>query len=996
MGYKECVSEIVAQADEGAITQKQADKLLTAIDSVRRLKRGQESLLTVDEEVRNALEQHLHGEVLQARIKKLNALRNKSIKDASLARAVNFHNQFKGKAWYSPQHALEMLVSGSERDFFGGKQSFAARTTELTSQFLGAFEAMLQDNGLSTYWSTLDDELPLARAIFNVDELEPDTSLPTEARAIAEYYKKTNKAQIARLNRNGAFIKELQGYIVAQSHDPDKIRAAGRDAWKQNIRALLDEDKTFHASNDFLDNARSSFIESLVKHELQKYEDSGEKIPRGLKKQTREEVEARYSEGAYEVEFQDHISTEIDRRLDAMYDALATGKHTTSDDVADYLAGFVGGGNLARQVSSNRKLHFMDASAFYAYHQKFGVGTLREAVVRGLERNAKNIAALETFGTNPANTLKILKEQFADELIKQGQHKAAADLMNFTGHEDVYKTITGEANRPERLWLAQFTASSQAIMGMAKLGGAIYSAVGGDVPTIGRALERQGVPILSAHVKAYQAAFAGATSEETKRLSRSIYVGLNHLEKAAMMRLGGGAIDNLPGALSKTTRLFYKLNALTWWTDSAKQGTAAALADWLGQHANLKAKALPEELQIQFRKYGITPQEWDAIRSVAIDTADNGRAVVPESLDNLDDAAIKKALDLDAKGQEALKQLVDFDVKQQLAQTLNESPVYNAAQKLRDYAASLREEGQLQWGKNYYTSFGRYLEKMQRNLPEDITQAMQAVGYKKGMNLKELMNSMSDTTERTLREESTARQQIRVDKWLAQETQRSRDALTSKLRNYFVDIIDQAVLTPGAYERNIATGGTRPGTFGGSALRLLSQFSAFPLTYITKVWGPAIFEKASFDTAGMVALMAHGLVLTTVATAAKDVAEGKTPMSLDHPASWGRIVSRSGFFGIYGDYLMAESLKAGPVLSLVGDLMDIKSKAMAGEWESAEKKAIRTLYTNIPFNNLFYTKQATDYLIYSMLTEQIDPGYNERQRERIMEKYGQQYWMPGQ
>ena len=46
---------------------------------------------------------------------------------------------------------------------------------------------------------------------------------------------------------------------------------------------------------------------------------------------------------------------------------------------------------------------------------------------------------------------------------------------------------------------------------------------------------------------------------------------------------------------------------------------------------------------------------------------------------------------------------------------------------------------------------------------------------------------------------------------------------------------------------------------------------------------------------------------------------------------------------------------------------------------------------NIPFANLFYTKQAMDYLIWYQLQETINPGYLRRMEKRVERENNQKF-----
>src|SRR3546814_2942035 len=88
------------------------------------------------------------------------------------------------------------------------------------------------------------------------------------------------------------------------------------------------------------------------------------------------------------------------------------------------------------------------------------------------------------------------------------------------------------------------------------------------------------------------------------------------------------------------------------------------------------------------------------------------------------------------------------------------------------------------------------------------------------------------------------------------------------------------------------------------------------------------------------------------------------------PATWAAAFVQGGGAGIYGDFLLGESNRfgggllqtlAGPTLGAVDDLHDLYSRVKAGDDSAAA--GLRFVISNTPFANLFYTRQALDYLI---------------------------------
>ena len=64
-----------------------------------------------------------------------------------------------------------------------------------------------------------------------------------------------------------------------------------------------------------------------------------------------------------------------------------------------------------------------------------------------------------------------------------------------------------------------------------------------------------------------------------------------------------------------------------------------------------------------------------------------------------------------------------------------------------------------------------------------------------------------------------------------------------------------------------------------------------------------------------------------------------------------------------------------------------------GETGKAGAEMFRLFKSHIPFQNLFYTKQVTDYLIFNQLLEVINPGYLKRTEDNLQKKFGQSYFL---
>jgi hypothetical protein len=242
----------------------------------------------------------------------------------------------------------------------------------------------------------------------------------------------------------------------------------------------------------------------------------------------------------------------------------------------------------------------------------------------------------------------------------------------------------------------------------------------------------------------------------------------------------------------------------------------------------------------------------------------------------------------------------------------------------------------------------------------------------------------------------------------AREIATTRDELISRLDTYFMDRADFAVPQPGAAERAMLNQGTEVGTVEGEAIRLIMQFKSFPITVIRRSLGREVHGAANgkTDIMGLAHIIATTTLFGYASMVAKDVLKGKEPrqftgdLEKDSKLMFAAM-SQGGGLGIYGDFLFGEysrygrsflSTLAGPTFGQVDDLAEIFTRIRTGEDVSAN--AMRMVINNTPFINLFYTRQALDYLILYELQEMANPGYLRRMESRIMRENDQQFFIP--
>lgn len=260
---------------------------------------------------------------------------------------------------------LMAQISPSNKRVDSAQVSVENQQLAYHKQFMGEMYKDLKRAGLDGYVQArkrlgvgfgagaLDKEITQELWQINSRDGRPGISGSKEARQIAEIiHKHMDRARIV-LNRNGAWIRELNGYIATQSHDRMKLQTAGFEKWFADVIPGLDVARTFGKE---------------LNHE------------------------------------------QLVDAMQAVYGTLSTGNY--SDDVE--LGPVVDlGVNLGKKVSQHRVLHFMDADAWLAYNNQYGPGSLFKAINNTMTRAARTAGLMSIFGPNPRKMM----EDMAQELI---------------------------------------------------------------------------------------------------------------------------------------------------------------------------------------------------------------------------------------------------------------------------------------------------------------------------------------------------------------------------------------------------------------------------------------------------------------------------------------------------------------------------------------------------------------------------------------------------
>lgn len=227
-----------------------------------------------------------------------------------------------------------------------------------------------------------------------------------------------------------------------------------------------------------------------------------------------------------------------------------------------------------------------------------------------------------------------------------------------------------------------------------------------------------------------------------------------------------------------------------------------------------------------------------------------------------------------------------------------------------------------------------------------------------------------------------------------------REDMAQRLYALYADRMDYGVLNPGVGERALLYQGGKPGSALGTTLRLITQFKTFMVAQLRKTWGREIYGQPDSlgSMSGLIQFAMAGTALGITSNFLTQLLKGQDPTSQweANPAlAIAAGFTRAGSASVIGDFLFSDfnrhgtSIAAyalGPTVGNLETFGRMYSSMVRGENPAGDALTLTRSMT--PFTNLFYTKMATDYLIWNGLTEWANPNYLKRVQKNLKKNQG--------
>lgn len=476
-----------------------------------------------------------------------------------------------------PDIGLEAMLVGRNDARTGSRRSVASEVAQLRGKYNSGINYDFDQAGLVKFISSGSNDREIADAMWRIGRGQKLDGMTPQSVSAAKIISKWQESARVDENRAGAWVGKVPGYIVRQSHDILKIRAAGYESWRNAILPRLD-DVTFDGITD-----REKFLKNV-------------------------------------------------------YDGLASGVHLSADK-PDWMNGFKGSQNAAKRASQERVLHFKDGVSWHEYNQQFGTGSLREALFGGLNNAARTTGMMRVLGTNPQNMFKYLTDTISEDLRGTVSPAAQADFASKVKrlNRTTMPQIDGSLNIPGSVGMANASAGIRGWLRMSQLGGAVISSFN-DVPISATEMRYQGQNFMQAVLGAMKGRFTRYNNAEQKEILSSIGVYSDAMTQEIIRRISGD--DTLTGKMGRAQQLFFKYNLMNFWTESGRNSNAMMITNWLAKNADHTYSQLPEDLRRVLDIHGIGDAEWNIYRNMDMADSEGRKFMTSSGIRGVPDEVI--------------------------------------------------------------------------------------------------------------------------------------------------------------------------------------------------------------------------------------------------------------------------------------------------------------------------------------------------------------------
>lgn len=584
-------------------------------------------------------------------------------------------------------------------------------------------------------------------------------------------------------------------------------------------------------------------------------------------------------------------------------------------------------------LSAHRELVFKDPSMDLEYQQTYGRGqSVAETIHDNLAWNGKQLAMLKKLGVRGERTLKRFYDDWAQELNDAGDHDGLRKLTDSYQDEmkNTWRLLTESAGHPNDNFVGRMMSSIRMTTNNMATGMSIFALPGDLALKAGRLWQADRGNYFGNLLKSTVDQFTPKGLSKTQLLEYYAQMGVK-LEMATRP-MNDNMVDHAAfGAVTKFNNMIARAKLHAPWDNSMRVGSYNSDAMY---YHNLKAKSAydmsPGEAGT-LAKFNVTHAEWEVIRQSQSSTLYNGSKGLQPS------------------------DIRDMDLEPFKALSAGNNPSDVTLKRIRDRVAD-----------SY------------RNLL--------------GENANRVVTSPSTARNAMLKMGTSVYDPNTIHGWAALQA--------LQLKGWAINYMSEHLGTS-----------------------LLDQYTSYKS--IGGALSDMMMGKNNRGLQGIAQLVAGGVGIAYTTNALKDLAKGKSPIDPTGHKDGAPIGEQPWFnaamdafargsFGLYSDFLLSKGnpdeglmdkigkIATGPEGEFIANTYDLVSRDIKqgfnGGYTQARinkdlQQAFGFAYKNVPATNVFWMKWALDYYILNNISEQINPGYQQRLKDYA--KKNDQYYLAG-
>lgn len=920
-----------------------------------------------------------------------------------------------------PAEGVLAVLYGSPKARFGSRASVNAAQSANIRKYLAGVADDLERAGLFDVLRRGELDEDVARAMWSLENEADLKGLSSQSVEIAKVLRKWQEVARTDANRAGAWVGKDKNYIVKQTHHPDRLMQKGFEQWKSDILPRLDLDRMFAEDppRDLDKWLKEAYDNLTTGVRLEPGMRSGEKMaafkgPGNLAKRASQERVFHFKSA------DDWFAYNKDYGFGNLRETYIQGLHRAAESTG-----------LLQVLGTN---------------PEFNLKAITDAIRADLSRSDPE--GLRRFDRKTRGGTRI--ENGYKEVAGLTRHVASSRLANVGAGVRVWNTLTGLGGAAiSSITDVPVRASALRHQGnsfLAELGRGVIAPIKRLVAGAGSPERKATLASLGYFNEIAMGNLASRFSPDESlpgRLQKATHTFFkwnllggwqDEMQRSALESMGrffGDLADQEYSKLGdRTQRTLEKFRISPEEWDLVRRGlvsegesgqrflTPEAVRDLPPQLftelAGERIRGLQESIYERVQKRA---RQDERERGWVRDRADNLSIALEDARERLT-AKLEKA---EGKGAGEIQKLQSK--LNDLEEELEYAASYWDAKAGPDAPGIERKQTVGFYGKGFLRELGVDEGKVRERMKglkakvRSVTSAMDKLGREenKGFIAKWQEReadfiAFADGVEERIRarEELTAGELAKLDPAITRILEDQREATAMKLQTLYADEVKSAVIQPDARTMSFVRQGSRPGTAVGEGLRLFWQFKTFGIAimqraFLREFWGYDKGRGGRFGVSelmGLSTLMAGGMAFGYMAMALKDLLKGREPRPVDNYETWMAAAAQGGAFGIYGDFMFGESNRfgqsflatiGGPSVSKGQQIVDLWNKVRSGD--DAGAQAFRTLINNTPYNNLFYTRIAADYLFLYHIQEALNPGYLRRMERRIEQENGQTFWL---